>query len=541
MKHLDELTLLRMADGELAAERHASTRAHLVECARCQASYEALKGETEILRAALREDEEPLPEAYRPPGSLSWFLAAAVVLGALGLSSFWNNVVEPVVRGMDRVGLDSGSLVTTILIRGLLFRGWNNMATTVTQMALTLSIVALVAVIAFWGWRRFRAAGISLSLATLVIALHGFPGRAEAAVIELDRDTYVLPAGETIENDLVVAADVVRIEGTLNGDLMVAARAVEITGTVRGDLLGFAREIEVTGEVSGSIRTASASLDIDGTVGRNVTAGGETIRLRGGGGVGGSFTAACRDAVLAAPVERDVLIAAESHELSSRVGGSASLAGARLVIGETASIAGRVKFHGAEEPQVEEGAQLASPVEFEQSSEHDSEPSPFRWLSHFVFFWAAAFVLGAAFVLLGPAAAEAITTLYLPSYGKSALVGLLSVGAVLALSVALMVTIIGLPLGLVTLFFWCLGLYLAQAYAGVYLGRRILGRPTDRSQLLVRLAVGLLAIHIAKSIPFVGGVVSLAIALWGFGALTLWFLDGLNPKAPPPVAVSSAG
>jgi cytoskeletal protein CcmA (bactofilin family) len=538
MKHLDELTLLRMADSELSAERSASTRAHLVECARCQASYEALKGETEILRAALREDEEALPEAYRPQGSLSWFVAAAVVLGALGLSSFWNGFLEPMVRGMNRVGLDSGSLVTTILIRGLLFRGWTNMASTVTQIVLTFSIVVSAAVIAFWTWRRFRAAGIGLSLATLVLALHASHGRAEAAVVELDRETYVLAGGETIENDLIVAAEVVRIEGTLNGDLIVAARLVEVSGAVGGDLLGFARQIEVTGEVRGSVRTASGSLDIDGRVARNVTSAGETIRLRGGGSVGGSFTAACREAVVAAPVERDLLIVAETNELSSRVGGSATLAGERLVIGGSASIGGPLKFHGEEEPQVAEGAQLASPVDYEPF-EHDREPSPLRWLTHFVFFWAAAFVMGAAFMLLGPAAAEAITTLHLPSYGKSFLVGLLSVGAGLALAVALVVTLIGIPLGLVTLFSWCLGLYLAQVYAGVYFGRRILGRPADRSGLLVRLAVGLLAIHIGKSIPFVGGLISLVIALWGFGALTLWFLEGLGSKPPAPVAVSS--
>ena len=116
--------------------------------------------------------------------------------------------------------------------------------------------------------------------------------------------------------------------------------------------------------------------------------------------------------------------------------------------------------------------------------------------------------------------------------------GLLAVGAVAALAFGLMITLVGLPLGLVTLFFWLIGLYVAQVYAGLYIGREILGRPTDRSQLLVRLAVGLLAIHIGKSVPYVGHLVTLAVALWGFGALTLFFLDGLTrmtPAAPPAV------
>jgi hypothetical protein len=59
--------------------------------------------------------------------------------------------------------------------------------------------------------------------------------------------------------------------------------------------------------------------------------------------------------------------------------------------------------------------------------------------------------------------------------------------------------------------------------------------------LLVRLAVGLLVIHIAKSSPYAGSLVSFVVALWGFGALTLWFLDGLGwIKTPaPPVELSS--
>jgi len=94
---------------------------------------------------------------------------------------------------------------------------------------------------------------------------------------------------------------------------------------------------------------------------------------------------------------------------------------------------------------------------------------------------------------------------------------------------------VGLPLGLVTLFFWLLGLYVAQVYAGLYIGRGILGRPTDRTQLLVRLAVGLLAVHIGKSIPYVGHVITVAVALWGFGALTLFVLDAITRKSPPVV------
>ena len=535
MKHLDELTLLRMVDGELSSERHSSTRTHIVDCAPCQAGYESLKTETELLRATLREDEEPLPEAFRAQGGLFWFLAATLVLAGLGVSQFWSSVVDPMLRGMDRVGIDGQSLFTTVVIRGLLFRGWTNMVSTLTQLALWLSLLVALGTLALFAWRRIRTAALAMSLLAVLAAL---PGGAEAAVIELDRDTYVLPAGQTIDNDLIVAGEIVRIEGTVNGDLIVAARLVEVSGSITGDILGFAEEIDVTGTVAGNVRTASRSLDIEGIVEGNVTAAGEILRVGPGAQVQGSFTAAGKKTILAGPVERDLLIAAQTHQIDSRVGGSALLAGEELAIGDGAVVEGAIQFYGEREPEVSPAAKLASPVSFEPVEEDEEGGSRLSWLAHFVYFWAAAFVLGTAFVLIGPGAAEAITAVHLPKHGRSLLVGLLSVGGVAALAFGLMITLVGLPLGLVTLFFWILGLYVAQVYAGLYIGREILGRPTDRSQLLVRLAVGLLAIHIGKSVPYVGHLVTLAVALWGFGALTLFFLDGLTrmtPAAPPAV------
>jgi cytoskeletal protein CcmA (bactofilin family) len=530
-----------MVDDELPPERKASTRAHIVDCASCQAVFESLKTEGEMLRATLREDEEPLPEAYRAQGGLFWF-AAILVLGALGVSQFWQWLVEPTLRGADSVGIDAPSLFTTVVIRSLLFRGWTSMLSTLTQFAFWISLLVALGTLGLFLWRRVRSSAAALSFLTLLAVL--LPAaRADAAVIELERGTYILAQGETIANDLVVTGEIVRIEGTVEGDLIAAARRIEVSGTILGDILAVAEEIEVTGTVSGNVRTGSRTLDIEGRVGRNVTAGGEILRVGPGAAIQGSFTAGGREMILAAPIERDLLMAAETHRIDSRVGGSALLAGGELVIGEGAVVEGPIRFYGGKDPEVSTEAQLSSPVEFERIEEGEETGPRLSYLTHFLFFWAAAFVLGAAFVLIGPGAAEALTAVHLPQLGKSFLVGLLAVGAIAALSIGLLVTIVGIPLGLVTLFSWILALYLAPIYAGLYIGREILGRPTDRSQLLVRLAVGLLAVHIGKSIPYLGHVVSVAVALWGFGALTLFLLDRLPrtaPAAPPSPAPEAA-
>jgi cytoskeletal protein CcmA (bactofilin family) len=535
VKHVDELTLLRMVDGELPLERRTSTRVHVVECASCQAAYESLKTESELLRATLREDEDPLPEAYRSQGRVFWFVAAALALGFLGVWQALRFLFAPALQGAQGPSLDPTGLLTTVVIRGLLFQGWTNLLSALTRTAFWVSLLLPVCFLALAVWRRRRAPA-ALSLVALSVGA----ANGEAAVVERRGGSYVLPAGEAVANDLIVISELVRIEGTVEGDLIALAHRVVVSGTVTGDVLALAEEIEVTGAVAGNVRTGSRTLDLKGAVGRNVTAAGETLRVSSGADVRGSFTAAGRETILEGPVARDLLMAAGAHRIASRVGGSVLAAGGELIVAGSAVIEGPVKFYGGTEPSVDAEAELTSPVDFERLEEDEEEHPLFSWVTQFLFFWAAAFVLGAAFVLVGPSAAEAITAVHLPLHAKSLLAGFLSVGAVLALSIAFMVTLIGLPLGLATLFFWALGLYLAPIYAGLYLGREILGRPRDRGQLLVRLAVGLLAIHLARSVPYVGAVVSVVTALWGFGALSLYVLDRLTRSVPPPPEAETA-
>ena len=119
-------------------------------------------------------------------------------------------------------------------------------------------------------------------------------------------------------------------------------------------------------------------------------AAGEILRVSGGAEVRGSFTGAGREAILAAPIARDLLIAAGVHRIESRIGGSALLLGDELTIGESAVTEGKIEFYGGSEPSVAPGARLAFPVTFEQLEEGDEEPH-FSWITRFVFFWAAAF------------------------------------------------------------------------------------------------------------------------------------------------------
>ena len=524
-KHVEELTVMRFLDGELSQEREHATREHLIRCAHCRAAHEALKAETELLRAAVLEREEALPGHLRPRhADVSWVLVAMIAFGTLAVSTLWTRYVQPIIESMESIGLDGTSVATSVVIQGVLWEGWSDMLTGFVEGVALLLVAVAAGYVLHWGWRRFFSSAVTLSL--LLVALSGVlaaPASVQAAIIKHDLNTYTLREGEVIDNDLIVVGKRVVIEGTVIGDLIVCARSVEVSGEVHGDVLGFAERIEINGRVGGNVRTCARTLVVDGEVGRNITAGGEVIRLRPGATLGGSFTAGSREVILDAPVARDLVLAAESSEIHARIGGSALVFGERLTVGPTGAIGGEAKFFGSQEPEVSADAELTSPFEFERIEDDDESLTSRVWA--LFGYWAAAFILGAAVMLVTPEATEGVVTRHVPDYGKSFLVGLIASVVLAAFTILASVTLVGLPLGLTTAFFLTVGLYFAQAYVGAYIGREILGTPTSAGQALGRVALGLLLIYVAKSIPVVGVVVTIIAALWGFGALSLYVMD----------------
>ena len=262
------------------------------------------------------------------------------------------------------------------------------------------------------------------------------------------------------------------IEGTVIGDLIVCAASVDVSGEVQGDILGFAERVEVNGRVGGNLRIAARTLIIDGEVGRNVTAGGEVIRLRPGATLRGSFTTGSREVILDAPVPRDVVLAAETSEIHARIGGSALVFGKRLTVGPTGAIGGEAKFFGRYDPEISADAELSSPFEFERVEDDDDKSLASRVWALFGY-WAAAFILGAAIMLVTPELTEVVVTRHVPAYGKSFLVGVVASVVLFAFTILVSLTLVGLPLGLTTAFFLTVGTLLRASIC------RRLYRPRD--------------------------------------------------------------
>ena len=134
-------------------------------------------------------------------------------------------------------------------------------------------------------------------------------------------DTVTIPAGEVIEDDLYVGANIFTLDGVVKGDLIVAGSTITINGTVEGDLLAAGQSVVVNGRVMDDIRMAGAALVLgeSAQVADYVVAAGNSLETKDGSSVGGDALFAGYQALLAGDTARNAKIAVNRLELSGSV------------------------------------------------------------------------------------------------------------------------------------------------------------------------------------------------------------------------------
>jgi cytoskeletal protein CcmA (bactofilin family) len=149
----------------------------------------------------------------------------------------------------------------------------------------------------------------------------------------------------------------------VDGDLIVFSPSVTVNGHVKGDILGFGQEIQVNGPVDGNVRVWCQSLSLNSSVAKNVMSWTGRTELGEKASVGGTITMFSGASELDGRVGGDLLAYVGDLDLNGTLGGDANVRGDRLTVGSTAEIMGQTKFRGRRQPQVSEGAKLASPID----------------------------------------------------------------------------------------------------------------------------------------------------------------------------------
>ena len=537
LKHLDEMTCLLYLERQLDRARGLEVSSHTQECESCRTLLRALERESRLLTRAMFEDNEPLPsrlaqfqESARR--SMQWIWGLAFGLAATGVYALYTTYIEPWQQQLQQAGFSGTNLLGLLIFQSAFWKGWQSMITLLEILALA-TLGGLV--VMFLRRRIRRGSALALVFAGLCVAM-AMPTPASATEIRKG-DRITIAKDEVVPSDLYVVGGQVRIGGTIKGDLVVAGGDVEVTGHIEGDMLSASGHVRMTGQVDGSIRGYAGNITINGKVGRNVMTFGGDVNIDHDAAIAGSVTTGSGRLSLDGHVGRDLLAFAGQANLSGTIAGSAKIRGGELNIDSSADIRGSVDFEGDREPQVSAQAKLASPVRFVKRTTGPNYANPHYYIWQVI--WMAAFILfGLVLYSLMPKFShEAVISA--EQYGAAAGLGVLVLFGVFIAACIACVTVVGLFIGVSTLFVWLASVYFAQVVVGTVVGQWLMGRTSEFWPVVGRMAVGVVIVRLCTTIPNVGGWLKFVAILWGMGAISLAVFRRFQPvlvtgvTAPP--------
>lgn len=520
MECYSELTCAMFVDGELAAGESKRLREHMAKCQHCRRLVDALRAENRILGEILHElPEEAVTLASVPRLRWSWLwgdLAAVAAVLALGsIFSFWIGDLR-IPETLEWLNPFSVTGIANLMLNISYYfaRGGTAMLTEYAAGVGGFFLLLLLGGGALLLGRRWRLkANFGLVIVVLAISLQSFALESRHA------NVVTVSANETVDDSLLATGGSVRVEGVVNGDLLAFSRTVEIRGTVKGDVISFARSIMVSGNVEGRIFTCSRSLDLEGQLGHSIYGWMQSLRVDNRGHVGEGIVVGADEVTLEGEVKRGANLYAGNADISGSIGRDLTMAGGSLTLNSTARVGGNLKarVRHLNEVHIADGATIAGKRDIEVRVRKSRYTRPKFYFFQAVWLGSAMLVGWLALTLFPKffqTCAQAVGAGW-RSFG-------LGLGVLAATPVAIIVvaiTVVGLPLSLISLAAYLVSIYLTQILVGAFLGR-ILLRPTGSTKhdWLLGLLVGLVILTIAGHIPYLGGLVHLGVICLGLGA-----------------------
>jgi cytoskeletal protein CcmA (bactofilin family) len=233
--------------------------------------------------------------------------------------------------------------------------------------------------------------------------------------------------------------------------------------------------------------------------------------------------------VIEGTVTESVVVFNGRTEISGTVDEDVVVFNGRVLIRSGAEVGGNVSSR--EDPEIEEGATVRGKVE-SIANRVDFENLGFAgriawWIGYSV----STLILGLLLLMFAPRFDVAIADVVRSRMGAAFGFGAAAFFLVPIVAVILLVTIVGIPLGLFVLLALAL-LYTLGYVAGAHALGRLLVKP-PRSRFLAYLA-GLGILRLVALVPFLGGLVWLVASIFGLGALVV------AARRPPAVVVETS-
>ena len=348
-----------------------------------------------------------------------------------------------------------------------------------------------------------------------LFAIFLLPVTAFASTVVRTGDTVSVLADQRVEGNFYVLANSLSLSGPVAGDVVAGVLgSMNINAPVEHDLLLIGGSVGINASVTEDVRVIAGDVTISESVGGSVLVIGGRVKILSTATIAGDVLVVAGEAVIEGTVKGQLLGTAEGVRIDGAVS-SIDMDVVRLTLGDRAVVSGDIVYTSAEELVRAPGAVVEGAI---TKSDVASEPVV-SYRDAAMMFLVSLFASLSLF-LVGRKLVVRYARVATQNIAKSAFVGFGVLVTVPIAIVILMVSVLGLFLGLIGLALFALMIFLALPLLNIVAGgliARTFMHTTEVNVLTVTL--GALAVQVMLFVPILGAVLLFLLFLTAVGGL----------------------
>lgn len=358
----------------------------------------------------------------------------------------------------------------------------------------------------------------------LVLAILIIPAVSLAAEFRVGEQPSTR-ADEGVVGNVYMAGATVTSAGSVAGDLIAGGGSLVVSGDVGEDVLIGGGNVTILSTIAHDVRVGGGNIVIQGRIGGDLIGGGGQFTV-GGPGIAGDVVIGGGTVRIDAPVAGNLRIGGGNVYINAPITGTVDIKADTVTLGSGAVISGALNYTASKELIKESGAVVTGPVHFEL---HPGKVAPAEPAVAF----AAILSLWVLMKFLTLFVCALIVSLVFRHYSKDVLArasgrplsemgkGLIVFAALPVASVLLMVTIVGIPFGVLGLMGFAAALLWAWIITPIFLGSMVYGYFSKKDPEITwkTVLLGAFVYSIIGMVPFIGWLAQFLIALIALGVI----------------------
>lgn len=346
----------------------------------------------------------------------------------------------------------------------------------------------------------------------------------------------VIQSDQPIQGPLFKTAESIYLQGEVDGDVFLLGGEVIVDATINGDLIIAAGQAEIKGKVLNDLRLVAGQAEIDASINGNASLISGQISLQPGSIFNNYLV------VVAALIDYNGQVAKNSWFNAARIrfNGQADknvfINAGTVDIYSDAVVNGNLKITYGEKPIISNRAVIAGDLIEEKSLPLEGRPSPqdmqpdksstARKITAFIILQklvalSVNVLIGWLLITLLPISlSKKLVKISRQQTGSAIGLGFLTLFLTPIIGAIFTLSLIGIPLGVLTFLYYAFSLYLAQLVTGLIIGHHLL-KDSQFKKPYLSLLLGMVILTLLRMIAFLGWIAYFILILFGLGTLTI--------------------